>query len=106
MDCPAAHPLTPRFAAEEKDCPAAVPLRAVLTSCPLKLCVCVGCVWLWLLRELATVCPTLYPDWRPRRKRPPVIGYPAADNPDQFRIYCAGYGLPVTFQPVISVRRP
>ena len=70
MDCPAAHPLTPRFAAEEKDCPAAVPLKAVLTSCPLKLCVCVGCVWLWLLRELATVCPTLYPDWRPRRKRP------------------------------------
>ena len=44
MDCPAAHPLTPRFAAEEKDCPAAVPLKAVLTSCPLKLCVCVGCV--------------------------------------------------------------
>ena len=29
----------------------------------------------------------VYPDWRPRRKRPPVIGYPAADNPDQFRIH-------------------
>ena len=32
------------------------------------------CVWsaasLWLLRELATVCPTLCPGWRPRRKRP------------------------------------
>ena len=40
------------------------------------------------------------------QKTSPVIGYPAADNCDQFRIYCAGYGLPVTFQPVISVRRP
>ncbi|WP_459609726.1 hypothetical protein [Bilophila wadsworthia] len=70
MDCPAAHPLTPRFAAEEKDCPAAVPLKAVLTSWPENECVCVGCVWLWLLIELATVCPTLCPDWRPRRKRP------------------------------------
>ena len=40
------------------------------------------------------------------QKTSPVIGHSAADNPDQFRIYCAGYGLPVTFQPVISIRRP
>ena len=40
------------------------------------------------------------------QKTSPVIGHSAADNPDQFRIHCAGYGLPVTFQPVISIRRP
>ena len=31
--------------------PAAVPDKAVRTSCPEKLCVCAGCAWVWLWSE-------------------------------------------------------
>lgn len=48
----------------------------------------------------------LFSCFRQLEKISPKVGHNSADNPDQFRVYCAGYGLPVTFQPVISVRRP
>ena len=68
--CPAAVPDTLKLAVDEYLCPAAVPDRAVLTSCPENECVCVGCVWLWLLIELATVWPTPCPEDTPRKNRP------------------------------------
>ena len=50
-----------------------------------------------VIAGLATVSP---------EEHPLIIRDVPPDERDQFRIDCAGYGLPVTFQPVISVRRP
>lgn len=105
MDCPAAHPLTPRFAAEENDCPAAVPDRAVLTSCPEKECVR-RLRMVMALERVGHRLPYAVSRGYAAQKTSPVIGHSTAYNSDQFRIYCAVYCLSVTFQLVIGIGRP
>ncbi|WP_370809514.1 hypothetical protein [Bilophila wadsworthia] len=59
----------------------------MLTSCPEKECVCVGCVVVMALERVGHRLSDAMPGLEATQKTSPVIGHSAADNPDQFRIH-------------------